>query len=145
MRRLAFAVLLLLGACNAPQKAREPAPSASQKRAPLNQSEAPESAAACKARCNGEFGQHGLMPKPHCLCRTNDAGTVCESGADCEGQCVFDSALTQVTEPGPPPRGYYRGRCSEFKTTFGCNALLPRTKPEAPVEVFDPPPSICID
>lgn len=145
MHRHSVVILLLLGACNAPQKAREPAPSANSKPTPLTEEQEPDSEATCKARCNGVFGQHGLVPKPHCLCRTTDARKACDSGADCQGQCLFDASLTRVTDPGPPQRGYYGGRCSEFKTTFGCNALLPRSKPESPVEVGEPPPTICID
>ena len=145
MRRFAIAAVLLLSACNSQQKPREPASSASAAAAPLAPSAAADPAAECKRTCNGEFGQHGLNPTPHCVCRTHDFGRMCESSGECEGQCIGDASLTRVVEPGPPKRGYYVGRCSEFRTSFGCSPLLPKAKPQAPVEVDEPPPTICID
>lgn len=160
MRRLAAAILLL-SACKSPQQAREPAPSANGRSAPnanagfppsasaesvpLTRSAGADPAAECKATCNGEFGQHGLNPTPQCLCRTHDVGKQCESSGECEGQCIGDASLTRVVEPGPPKRGYYVGRCSEFRTTFGCSPLLPKAKPAAPQALDAPLPTVCID
>jgi hypothetical protein len=146
MRKYSVLVLLLaFGACNAPQKAPAEARAPSAEAAPSTSRAEPDSQAACRARCNGVFAQHGMMPVAQCLCRTHDFGKVCASGGECEGQCLFDSALTRVVEPGPPQRGYFGGRCSEFETTYGCKQLLPRSKPEAPVELEQAPATICID
>lgn len=144
MLRAAVPALLLFVACNSPQKAHEPRPAASSNAAlAAAPSESADSQAACTARCNGEFAPHGMLGKPSCLCRTRDVGRDCR-GADCEGQCVLDPVRSEVSEPGPPARGYFIGRCSEFVKFFGCARLL-TTKPAAPVDLSQVPPQICID
>ncbi|HET9933483.1 MAG TPA: hypothetical protein VFQ35_22415 [Polyangiaceae bacterium] len=145
MRRSVLVGLTLLAACNSPQKAREPGGSPSAESAPLARSDPADPAAECKARCNGEFAAHGLNGTPHCLCRTRDFGKSCESSGECEGQCIADPALTRVTDAGPPKRGFYVGRCSEFITSFGCSPILPKAKPGGPVEVGEPPATVCMD
>jgi hypothetical protein len=75
------------------------------------------------AACNGEYGPHGMRRIPSCVCRTSDAGRPCDGG-DCEGQCLLDE---QPKCDGVPcrvaPVGLV-GRCSEFRTVFGCRTRL---------------------
>ena len=78
---------------------------------------------ACAA-CKGEWARHGVAEAPSCNCRTKDKGKICRDGRDCSGECIVDPALFEVVDQGPPVRGHFRGRCSEFVTAFGCNALL---------------------
>lgn len=103
----------------------------------------PTTEEGCRA-CNGVFGQHGIDPAPRCVCRTKDAGKTCHAKADCEGDCIGDLGNREVTEPGPPPRGYWVGRCSEMRTTFGCHVLL-ASKPAAPVPLDETPHKMCVD
>jgi hypothetical protein len=105
----------------------------------------PTTAEACRA-CNGDFGVHGLSPTPTCNCRTRDAGKRCRGKDDCESECVGDLIEREVTDPGPPPRGAFVGRCAEFTTTFGCHRFLPARGPSpAPVPLDDPPAQLCVD
>jgi hypothetical protein len=103
----------------------------------------PTTEEGCRA-CNGVFGQHGIDPNPKCVCRTTDAGKKCRGKADCEGDCIGDLGDNDVTEAGPPPRGFWIGRCSEMRTTFGCHIRLEST-PAAPVPLDDKPHQICAD
>jgi hypothetical protein len=105
----------------------------------------PTTVAACRA-CNGDFGLHGLAPTPSCLCRTHDAGKRCRGKDDCEAECIGDGGEREVTDPGPPPRGAFVGRCAEFTTTFGCHRFLPARGPSpAPVPLDEPPAELCVD
>jgi len=105
--------------------------------------EPPKTAEDCRA-CGGEFGTHGINPTPRCICGTRDAGRRCKAKEDCEGDCVADGKEKEVTEPGPPPRGYFIGRCSKLRTTFGCHLFLgPRS---GPVRLDEPPEQqLCVD
>ena len=112
---------------------------------PDARSAAPATAEACRA-CNGDFGVHGLSPTPICLCRTHDAGKRCRGKDECEADCIGDLGEREVTDPGPPPRGAFVGRCAEFRTTFGCHRFLPnRGRSPAPVLLDEPPAELCVD
>jgi hypothetical protein len=112
---------------------------------PAARSATPATAEACRA-CNGDFGVHGLDPTPRCLCRTHDAGKRCRGKDECEADCIGDLGEQEVTDPGPPPRGAFVGRCAEFQTTFGCHRLLPdRGRAPAPVRLDEPPAELCVD
>jgi len=122
-------------------------------RKPAQKSEAGQVAAAppatptteegCRA-CNGVFGQHGIEPTPRCICRTRDGGRKCRGKDDCEGECVADGGEREVTKAGPPPLGYWLGRCAELRTTFGCHVFLP-PKSTTPVRLDVAPEQLCVD
>lgn len=107
----------------------------------------PRTADACKS-CQGKWGVHGLAEEPSCNCRTRDAGKRCRDKADCEGECVIgEPPESEVTAPGPPPRGFLVGRCSTVVTVFGCHRFLERrTLARGPV-VLDGslPDETCVD
>jgi len=108
-------------------------------------SAAPLTADVCRA-CDGDFGVHGLDPTPRCNCRTHDAGKRCRGKNDCEAECVGDGAEREITDPGPPPRGFWLGRCAELQTTFGCHVFLPARPSGAPAVPLDAPPTqLCVD
>ena len=103
----------------------------------------PTTEEGCRA-CNGVFGQHGIDPTPRCVCRTKDAGSKCRGKDDCEGECIGDGGEREVTQPGPPPLGFWLGRCAELRTTFGCHVFLP-TKSATPVRLDQAPEQMCVD
>jgi hypothetical protein len=140
MRALVMAVVLLAGtpACRR-SDGSHPATASTQAA-----TQAPRSASECKA-CNGEWGVHGLLQVESCLCRTHDSGKVCHDGLECEGECVVEDGKLQVIEPGPPRRGYFLGRCSEFDHVFGCNKLLMDGTGTQPISLEEPPGEVCVD
>ena len=103
----------------------------------------PATEEGCKA-CNGVFGQHGIDPTPRCVCRTKDAGKKCRGKDDCEGECLGDGSDKEVTQAGPPPLGFWLGRCAELRTTFGCHVFLP-PKSAQPVRLDEAPGQMCVD
>ena len=103
----------------------------------------PETEEGCRA-CNGVWGQHGLDQTQRCVCRTKDAGKACRGKDDCEGECIADGGEREVTQPGPPPLGFWIGKCAEMRTTFGCHAFLPR-KSAQPVRLDTPLDQLCVD
>ena len=109
----------------------------------------PQTEAECRA-CNGDWGIHGMLDshndRPSCLCRTRDAGKTCKDGLDCEGECEVVEGKVEVSEPGPPPRGYFVGRCTEFDRVFGCRKLLmDGTRMRGPTSLDEAMPETCID
>jgi hypothetical protein len=51
-----------------------------------------------------------------------------------------------VTNPGPPPRGYFVGKCSRFRTSFGCHRPISRGALAAgPIALDQPPAQLCAD
>jgi hypothetical protein len=105
----------------------------------------PDTASECRA-CNGDWGVHGLLQVESCLCRTHDVGRRCRDGVECEGECIAEPGAVEVTDPGPPRRGYFVGRCSEFHFMFGCLPLLmDGTVARGPTSLEEPPGEICID
>ena len=99
----------------------------------------------CRA-CGGEWAQHGISHEPSCLCPTTDADKRCRDGADCQGQCVADAGEREVISAGPPARGYFLGKCSRFRTSFGCHRFIARGAVQAgPVSLDEPPSEICAD
>jgi hypothetical protein len=127
------------------QSAVRPAASAAPT-ASSHASSAPLRESDCKA-CNGVWKIHGLSQKPSCNCRTRDAGVRCRDGDECQGQCVAAERPEQeITEPGPPARGHFIGRCSELVTVFGCHRFIPRGASAAgAVDLSVPPRKICFD
>src|SRR5216110_3273672 len=109
MRALLLAALALTTGCHRKED-RPPAAGLTAK--------PPSTASECKA-CNGEWGVHGLVQVESCLCRTHDSGRRCRDGAECEGECIAQPGAVEVVDPGPPRRGYFVGKCSEFDHLFG--------------------------
>ena len=108
---------------------------------------APRTPEDCRA-CRGDWGVHGLAGVASCNCRTTDGGKRCTDGADCQGMCIAsqDQPERDVTEAGPPPRGFFVGRCSELMTVFGCNRLIPRgARAHGPVPLSEEPMMMCVD
>jgi hypothetical protein len=134
MRPLVLVVLFALG-CH--RDGARPA-AAGPQQAPQNESE-------CRA-CKGEWGIHGLAQVVSCLCRAHDAGKTCKDGLECEGECEVVDGKEQVTAAGPPRRGYFVGRCTEYEHIFGCHRLLmDGTAAKGPVNLDDALAEICID
>ncbi|MFZ5893188.1 MAG: hypothetical protein ACOY0T_19165 [Myxococcota bacterium] len=127
----------------ASQSAPAADPSAASQTAPARATG--DGQAECAARCNGVFAAHGMAQQTFCLCRTRDHGKDCRDGAECEGMCVLDPVRREVSNPGPPARGHFVGRCSEFVKTFGCARFLSRGAGSSPVDLSELPPEICID
>jgi hypothetical protein len=105
----------------------------------------PTSAEGCRA-CGGQWAIHGLIQEPSCLCPTSDAGKRCRDGGECQGQCLADEGEREVTEAGPPARGYFVGKCARFRSTFGCHRPIARGALAAgPIVLDEPPTQICAD
>ena len=134
---ITFVALLTAAGC-----ARKPAQKAEagQVAAPLA---TPTTEEGCRA-CNGKWGIHGIEQTPTCLCRTHDVGRRCRGKDECEGDCLGDAGEREVTQPGPPARGFWVGRCSEFHVTFGCHVFLAPRAGE-PVRLDVPAEQLCAD
>jgi hypothetical protein len=105
----------------------------------------PTTEAGCHA-CKGEWALHGLSLEPSCLCPTSDAGKRCRDGVECQGQCLGDSDDRQVTDPGPPARGFFVGECSPYRAVFGCHRPIAAGALKAgPVPLDEPLAEICGD
>jgi hypothetical protein len=118
--------------------ARTPPPAAA--RPPLTE-------AQCRT-CAGDWGVHGLAQAPSCNCHTADGGKRCTDGADCQGACVAapEDPEREVVEPGPPPRGFFVGRCSTVMTVYGCNRIIGRgAHARGPASLDEPPSMLCVD
>lgn len=137
------------GAGNATASGAQPAVAAKQTAtpapAPAKPNESPKTKETCGS-CNGVWAVHGLGETEICNCRTKDAGKVCRDGADCQGSCLADENRFEVVQTGPPPKGFYAGKCSEFETSFGCYKFIPagiRAKgPQLKEEAAD---AMCVD
>lgn len=140
----------------APTLATEPAPAPSAQTTPSatppapivpakKKTTRPRNEADCKA-CNGAWAKHGVAKAPSCNCRTSDAGKRCRDGLECEGQCTAaETPEREVTQPGTPPQGFWIGRCSEHVAVFGCYRPIDDGAGAKPVELKDPPQTICAD
>jgi hypothetical protein len=105
----------------------------------------PATKEACAA-CQGKWGRHGLADAESCLCRTKDGGRPCLDGAECQGQCVARDGDFVVVQKGPPPRGHYKGKCSEFDTTFGCHRFVPAgARKRGPLPAEEAADQLCYD
>jgi hypothetical protein len=101
---------------------------------------------ACRA-CRGLWAVHGLDVKESCNCRTTDGGKKCRDGADCQGMCIVAAGKpdVEVVQAGPPARGFFVGRCSDFVTVFGCHPVIERgASSRGPVPLGEPP-TMCVD
>jgi hypothetical protein len=114
--------------------------------APVAKGPRPTNKAGCDA-CKGLWAVHGIADSESCICKTNDAGKACRDGAECEGMCMLaEDANFEVVEPGPPPRGHYVGRCSEYDTVFGCHRMIPNgTRAKGPAVADEAAQRLCVD
>jgi hypothetical protein len=105
----------------------------------------PRTSEECKS-CDGIWGR-GMSQVEFCNCRTHDAGKRCRDGAECEGMCIAaDQPERDLAEAGPPPRGFFLGRCSELVTQFGCIRLIDRGAAARGAQPLNkPPPVVCVD
>lgn len=137
MRPLLLVALLVGLGCRCHREGTRPAAVGPQKRAQTEEE--------CRA-CKGEWGVHGLAQALTCLCRTHDAGKACKDGLECEGECDASEGKTEVTDPGPPRRGYFVGKCTEFDLVFGCRKLImDGTAAKGPGSLDEPMAEICVD
>jgi hypothetical protein len=106
----------------------------------------PTDKAGCD-KCQGQWAKHGIAETETCICKTKDAGKVCRDGSECEGSCLLTGdAKFEVAVPGPPPRGSFTGKCSEYDTTFGCYRSIPSgTRAKGPVTEDEASQRICVD
>jgi len=90
---------------------------------------------------------HGIEPVETCICKTNDEGDSCTDGNDCQGECLLDDDTEfHVMDQGDPSRGYYRGHCARYDTTFGCfRHLPPGIETELPLTPEEAGPYVCVD
>jgi hypothetical protein len=134
---------------SAPRALQDDAPSAalsSQRARPDVPPTRPTTKEACDA-CQGLWAAHGIEPVETCICKTNDEGRDCLDGNDCQGECLLaDDAEFHVMDRGDPARGYYRGHCASYDTTFGCFRHIPDAiGSELPLAAEDAGPLICVD
>jgi hypothetical protein len=106
----------------------------------------PQTKQACDA-CGGLWDKHGIAETEGCICKTKDGGKACRDGAECEGQCLVGAeSKFEVVQPGPPARGFYTGRCSNYETTFGCFRVLERgARAKGPLIEEEAAHHICVD
>ena len=117
----------------------------SQPPAAVGPQKRPQTQSECST-CNGSWGVHGLGDVASCICRTHDAGKTCKDGLDCEGECEVVEGKVEVTQPGPPPRGFFVGKCTEFDIVFGCRKLLmDGVAAHGPAALDEPIAETCID
>jgi hypothetical protein len=106
----------------------------------------PKTKEECEKRCNGKWAIHGLSRKESCLCRSEDEGKDCREREDCEGACLFVESRYEVVDAGPPLRGAFIGRCSEFVRLVGCKRVLSSgAKAKGPIDLSQRPPVLCVD
>jgi hypothetical protein len=109
----------------------------------------PATEEGCSA-CGGEWAAHGILGAQQgtmsCLCPTADGGKRCRDGVECQGECLTDGADHEVTAAGPPALGFFVGKCSRFRTTYGCHRVIASGALQSgPVPLDQPPTEICAD
>ena len=97
--------------------------------------------------CQGLWAAHGIELEETCICKTTDDGHECVDGNDCEGECLLEGdAEFHVMDQSDPPRGYYKGHCAAYDTTFGCFRHIPNDiQSELPLASEEASESICVD
>ena len=132
--------------------AHKPAPATATRAAAAGTTAAngePATEEGCSA-CGGEWAAHGLVGAQQgtmsCLCPTVDGGKRCRDGVECQGECLTDGVDHEVTAAGPPALGFFVGKCSRFRTTYGCHRVIASGALQSgPVPVDQPPTEICAD
>jgi hypothetical protein len=115
-------------------------------RAPNDPPPRPTTKDACDA-CQGLWAVHGIEPAESCICKTSDQGQDCIDGKDCQGECILDGdAEFHVMDARDPTRGYYRGQCAPYDTTFGCfRHIADGVGQQLPLPADDASEFICVD
>jgi len=123
-----------------------PAPASPERSAGKSEQEKPSAEEECRA-CNGIWGKHGLRQIAFCNCGTKDADKRCRDGLECEGQCVADDEPErEIVQAGPPPLGYFVGKCSAFAKVFGCRRIIERgAGADPPHDLSKPLQKMCVD
>ena len=112
---------------------------------PAPAGERPTTQAGCDA-CGGKWGKHGLAEADSCICKTKDAGKVCRDGSECQADCIADEDGFEVVQKGPPAKGYWKGKCADYDTTFGCHRIIAAgTRAKPPQTAEDAAGTICVD
>jgi hypothetical protein len=105
----------------------------------------PTTKESCDA-CQGVWQRHGLADAPSCICKTKDGGKICRDGNECEGQCIAGDDGFEVVEQGPPAKGFWKGKCTDYDTTFGCNRTIAHgARAKGPQLAEDGAPTMCVD
>ena len=106
----------------------------------------PTTKEACDV-CQGLWAVHGIEPVESCICKTNDSGRECLDGKDCQGECIVDGdAEFHAMDSSQPPRGFFRGHCAAYDTTFGCFRHLPDdVQQQLPLVAEEASEFICVD
>jgi hypothetical protein len=107
----------------------------------------PPTPAAAKPADKPPRAVHGIAETESCICKTKDGGKACRDGAECEGNCLLaEDAKMEVVEKGPPPKGFFVGRCSDYDTTFGCFRMIATgTRAKGPAIAEDAAQHLCVD
>jgi hypothetical protein len=157
--RMPFVLVAALGFASALAaccKNNAPPASASSASTSSSQSASTASAAAtprprpttkegCDA-CQGVWARHGLAETEACVCKTKDGGKICRDGSECEGSCLADEDGFEVVEAGPPPKGFWKGKCAPLETTFGCNRTITHgARAKGPQLAEDAAATMCVD
>jgi hypothetical protein len=143
MRAAAVSGLLMSAACGGSDGSD---PGASQRALQDPPPTRPTAKEACDA-CQGLWAAHGIEVDETCICKTSDEGNECIDGKDCQGECLLDAdAEFHVMDQGDPPRGYYKGHCAAYDTTFGCFRRIPDDiQSELPLASEEAGESLCVD
>jgi hypothetical protein len=106
----------------------------------------PTTKEGCDA-CQGLWATHGIEPDETCICKTSDEGNECIDGKACQGECLLDGDPEfHVMDQGDPARGYYKGHCAGYDTTFGCFRHIPDDiQTQLPLTASEAAEVICVD
>ena len=72
---------------------------------------------------------------------------MCRDGSECEGTClVAGDAKMEVVEKGPPEKGFFVGKCSDYDATFGCfRSIASGTRAKGPAIAEEAAQHLCVD
>jgi hypothetical protein len=106
----------------------------------------PTTKVGCDA-CGGRWAVHGISETESCICKTKDGGKTCRDGSECEGNClVAEDAKMEVVQQGPPPKGFFVGRCADYDATFGCFRMIQAgTRAKGPAVAEEAVEHLCVD
>ena len=84
----------------------------------------------------GGYESGGAFGSPFCQYRYSDAGKVCSSKSNCQGQCIVTIEGSLGSEPKPGTSAH--GTCEAEHSTFGCYAKVENGK-------ISPEGGVCVD
>jgi hypothetical protein len=140
-------LLISAGGCGSASSADPAMMARGSQRAPQDPtSPRPSNKEACDA-CQGIWAVHGIESEATCICKTSDEGQECIDGKDCQGECLLDEdSEFHVMDQSDPPRGYYRGHCAAYDTTFGCfRHIADGIGGQVPLTAEEAGENICVD